>query len=350
MAIYKIRKRNGAIVTFERSKIEKAVKSAIEAVGGTDFSRVSEMTDKILELAESASKGGIPDVETVQDCVEKILIKEGHDEVAKAYILYREKRNEARQDRQIVVEVGKTMDDYLRNIDWRINENANIGYSIGGLILKNSEKITANYWLSHIYPTEVGNIHRNGDVHIHDLGMFTGYCAGWSLRALLEEGFNGVPNKIESKPPKNLQAAVNQMVNFIGVLQNEWAGAQAFSSFDTYLAPFVHKFKEETEKEIETFGLKFDTEAARKEYVDARVYKYVQQNLQNFIFGMNTPSRWGTQTPFSNITLDWVCPADLKDKALHLGGYEAGTYKKKFSELQEEMDLINKVLIELYTA
>ncbi len=350
MAIYKIRKRNGTIVTFERQKIENALKKAIEAVDGTDFSRVSEMTDKIISIAETKTGGGIPDVETVQDSVEEVLIKEGHDTVAKAYILYREKRNEARADRKVVVEVGKTMDDYLGNLDWRINENANIGYSIGGLILKNSEKITANYWLSHIYPAEVGNIHRNGDVHIHDLGMFTGYCAGWSLRALLEEGFNGVPNKIESSPPKNLQSAVNQMVNFIGVLQNEWAGAQAFSSFDTYLAPFVHKYRKETEADVREYGMSFPNPEAEKAYVDDKVYKYVQQNLQNFIFGMNTPSRWGTQTPFSNITLDWVCPEDLRDKALHLGGYDAGTYEKKFGELQEEMDLINRVLIELYTA
>ena len=350
MAIYKIRKRNGSIVTFDRTKIEKAIQGAIEAVGGTDFSRVSAFVDQVIMRVEEKIGKDIPNVEFVQDTVEEVLIKDGHDSVAKAYIVYREKRAEARSDKLIVVEVGKTMDDYLKNIDWRINENANIGYSIGGLILKNSEKITANYWLSHIYPPEVGNIHRNGDVHIHDLGMFTGYCAGWSLRALLEEGFNGVPNKIESRPPKNLQAAVNQMVNFIGVLQNEWAGAQAFSSFDTYLAPFVHKFKEETIADIDTFKLNFANETDKKTYVDAKVYKYVQQNLQNFIFGMNTPSRWGTQTPFSNITLDWVCPTDLADKALHLGGYEAGTYKLKFSELQEEMDLINRVLIELYTA
>ncbi len=350
MAIYKIRKRNGSIVTFDRSRIEQAITRAIEAVGGDDFSRVSYFVDQIILLAETKTGKNIPGIELIQDCVEEILIKDGHDTIAKAYILYREKRNEARQDEAVIVEVGKTMEDYLNNLDWRINENANIGYSIGGLILKNSEKITANYWLSHIYPTEVGNIHRNGDVHIHDLWMFTGYCAGWSLRALLEEGFNGVPNKIESSPPKNLQAAVNQMINFIGVLQNEWAGAQAFSSFDTYLAPFVHKYKEDCIQDIETYGISFHSEIAQKQFIDDKVYKYVQQNLQNFVFGMNTPSRWGTQAPFSNITLDWICPDDLKEKALHLGGYDAGTYKKKFSELQEEMDLINRVLIEIYIA
>ncbi len=351
MTIYKVRKRNGTIISFDRTKIEKAIRNAIEGVGGTDFSRVAHFTDQVIaQVEEKVGSAKLPDIEMIQDTVEEVLIKEGHDTLAKAYIVYREKRSAARADQAVVVEVGKTMDDYLQNIDWRINENANIGYSIGGLILKNSEKITANYWLSHIYPAEVGNIHRNGDVHIHDLGMFTGYCAGWSLRQLLEEGFNGVPNKIESMPPKNLQSAVNQMVNFIGVLQNEWAGAQAFSSFDTYLAPFVHKFKEEVVAEIESFKLTFESEAKRKEYIDLKAYKHVQQNLQNFIFGMNTPSRWGTQTPFSNITLDWVCPDDLQDKALHLGGYDAGLYKKKFSELQEEMDLINRVLIEVYTA
>lgn len=320
MAIYKVRKRNGTIVSFDRMKIENALKKAIEGVGGTDFSRVASITNQIIvRIEEKVGSATLPDIEMIQDTVEEVLIKEGHDTLAKAYIVYRAKRAGARADQAVVVEVGKTMDDYLQNIDWRINENANIGYSIGGLILKNSEKITANYWLSHIYPTEVGNIHRNGDVHIHDLGMFTGYCAGWSLRQLLEEGFNGVPNKIESHPPKHLQSAVNQMVNFIGVLQNEWAGAQAFSSFDTYLAPFVHKFKEELSDELDAYKIHFDSPQKKKEYINHKAYKHVQQNLQNFIFGMNTPSRWGTQTPFSNITLDWVCPDDLKDKALHLG-------------------------------
>lgn len=224
MAIYKVRKRNGTIVSFDRTKIENALKKAIEGVGGTDFSRLLSITNQIIvRIEEKVGSATLPDIEMIQDTVEEVLIKEGHDTLAKAYIIYRAKRAGARADQAVVVEVGKTMDDYLQNIDWRINENANIGYSIGGLILKNSEKITANYWLSHIYPTEVGNMHRNGDVHIHDLGMFTGYCAGWSLRQLLEEGFNGVPNKIESHPPKHLQSAVNQMVNFIGVLQNEWA-------------------------------------------------------------------------------------------------------------------------------
>ena len=350
MTLYKVRKRNGAIVTFDRAKIEQAIQKAIESVGGNDFSEISTLTDRVIERVKETSKKTIPSIEHIQDAVEEALIKAWHDSVAKAYILYRKSREEVRRDQAVIVEVGKTMEDYLEHLDWRINENANIGYSIGWLILKNSEKITANYWLSHIYSQEVGDAHRNGDYHIHDLGMFTGYCAGWSLRMLLEEGFNGVPNKIESSPPKNLQSAVNQMINFFWVLQNEWAWAQAFSSFDTYLAPFVHKYREELEHDIETFGMTFPSEEDRAKYLTQKVEKYVSQNLQNLIFGLNTPSRWGTQTPFTNITLDWVCPEDLRDKALHLWGYEAWPYKKKFSELQTEMDIINKVLLDVYVA
>jgi ribonucleoside-triphosphate reductase len=218
------------------------------------------------------------------------------------------------------------------------------------LILGISGKIVANYWLSHVYPSEVGNAHRNGDYHIHDLDMFAGYCAGWSLRQLLEEGFNGLDNRVQSAPPRNLQAAVNQMINFFGTLQNEWAGAQAFSSFDTYLAPFVHKFEMELEDDMKLSGATFESEEKRKAYIDLKTYKYVKQQLQNFIFGLNVPSRWGTQTPFTNITLDWTCPEDLKEKSLMLGGIESGYYHKKFSELEKEMKLINRVLIEVYTA
>jgi anaerobic ribonucleoside-triphosphate reductase len=350
MAVYKIRKRNGAIVTFERAKIENALTKAIEAVGGDDFSRVAEMTDKIVGRAEEKVGGSIPDVETVQDCVEEILIKEGHDTVAKAYILYREKRSEARNDRDIVVEVGKTMDEYLDRTDWRVNANANSGYSLGGLILNTSGKITANYWLSHVYPADIGTGHRNGDYHIHDLDMFSGYCAGWSLRQLLEEGFNGMPNRIESAPPRNLQAAINQMINFLGTLQNEWAGAQAFSSFDTYLSPFVHKYSEEIRADIVRHGVTFETDAAKEKYVEDKTYAYVVQQMQNFVFGLNVPSRWGTQTPFTNITLDWTCPDDLKNTALHLGGYEVGTYAKTYGELDHERKLVNRALLEVYAS
>lgn len=350
MAIFKIKKRNGSIDTFERAKIEEAIKKAIEASGWKDFTEVPKLVDEIIEKTEIATGKNIPDIELVQDKVEEVLIKHWHDTVSKNYILYRQRRSEVRQDRNVIVEVWKTMEEYLENLDWRINENANIGYSIGWMILKNSEKITANYWLSHIYPAEVGNAHRNWDYHIHDLGMFTWYCAGWSLRMLLEEWFNWVPNKIESSPPKNLQSAVNQMINFFWVLQNEWAWAQAFSSFDTYLAPFVHKYEELLENDISKYDLKFDSEVKKQEYIDEMTYKYVTQNLQNLVFGLNTPSRWWTQTPFTNITLDWVCPEDLKDKALYLWWYDKWPYKMKYWELKKEMDVINRVLIEIYTA
>ncbi|MDD5377234.1 MAG: ribonucleoside triphosphate reductase [Candidatus Gracilibacteria bacterium] len=350
MAIYKARKRNGAIVTFDRTKIEYAIHAAIEAVGGTDFSRVSSFVDQIIMRVEEKTGSDIPNIELIQDTVEEVLIKDGHDTVAKAYIVYRAKRAEARSDEAIVVEVGKTMNEYLEKSDWRVNANANSGYSLGGLILNTSGKITANYWLSHIYPSEVGNAHRNGDYHIHDLDMFSGYCAGWSLRQLLEEGFNGMPNRIESAPPRNLQAAVNQMINFLGTLQNEWAGAQAFSSFDTYLSPFVHKYSEEVREDIEKYRIAFESEAEKEAYVEDKTYSYTLQQMQNFVFGLNVPSRWGTQTPFTNITLDWTCPEDLAEKGLHLGGYDKGEYTKKYGELDRERAIVNKALLEVYAA
>ena len=350
MALYKIRKRNGAIVTFNRAKIEQAIQKAIEAVGGEDFSRVTVLADEVIARAVEHAGNDLPNVEMIQDSVEEILIKHGHDSVAKAFILYREKRSETRTDRSVVVEVGKTMEEYLNRSDWRVNANANSGYSLGGMLLNTSGKITANYWLSHIYPPEVGNTHRNGDYHIHDLDMFSGYCAGWSLRQLLEEGFNGMPNRIESAPPRNLQAAVNQMINFLWTLQNEWAGAQAFSSFDTYLSPYVHKHELELRRDIEEFGMTFENEAAKEKYVEEKTYSYVYQQMQNFVFGLNVPSRWGTQTPFTNITLDWTCPEDLAEKGLHLGGYEKGEYVKKFGELDKERAIINKALLEVYAA
>ena len=321
MAIYKIRKRNGTIVSFEKEKIFQAIGDARNTVGEPKHLDIESLTDEVIKNTESlikTQKKSIPDVEDIQDQVEKVLIKYGYDALAKSYIVYREKRAQARKIKNVVVEVDKTMDEYLHHLDWRVNENANSGYSIGGLILKNSEKIVANYWLSNIYPENIGNAHRNGDYHIHDLGMFAPYCAGWSLRQLLEEGFNGVPGKLNSGPPKHLQSAVNQMVNFLGTLQNEWAGAQAFSSFDTYLAPFVHKYRAELEKKLEKTNANFATEKEKSDYLYRETYKYTKQQLQNFIFNMNVPSRWGTQTPFSNITLDWKCPEDMKDKALLL--------------------------------
>ncbi len=350
MAIYKVRKRNWAIVDFDISKIEKAIRLAFESVGIVNDDDLKLVTSKIVKAVDKKIWKEIPSVETIQDIVEEVLMQEWYENVAKNYILYRQKRAESRATKNVVVEVWNTMDEYLQQSDWRVNANANQGYSLGWLILNVSWKVIANYWLSHIYPAEIWSAHRNWDMHIHDLDMFSWYCAGWSLRQLLEEWFNGLTNRVQSAPPKNLQATVNQMINFFWTLQNEWAGAQAFSSFDTYLAPFVHKFKTELEEDMTTSGAHFETEAKKKEYIDNKTYKYVKQQLQNFIFWLNVPSRRGTQTPFTNITLDWKCPEDLKEKALMLWGIENWYYCKKFWELEEEMKLINRVLIEVYTA
>ncbi len=345
MAAHKVQKRNGAIVDFDAKKIEKAIFAAAKAAGGKDFNEAQKLTADVVSELEKADV--VPTVEEVQDLVEKILIKAGHPTTAKAYILYREKRAEQRADRDVVVEVEKTIDEYLNRLDWRVNANSNQGYSLGGMILNTAGKVTANYWLSHIYPKNVGDAHRNGDYHIHDLDMFSGYCAGWSLRALLEEGFNGLIGKTESRPPKHLSSAVSQMVNFLGSLQNEWAGAQAFSSFDTYLAPFVKKYALETEESLEKTGAQFETAEARQNYIDRKTFDYVYQNVQSFVFNLNVPSRWGTQTPFTNITLDWTCPEDLREKRLLLGGEP---FELKFGELQKEMDVINRAFIEVMTA
>ncbi|OGH69906.1 MAG: ribonucleoside triphosphate reductase [Candidatus Magasanikbacteria bacterium RIFCSPHIGHO2_01_FULL_47_8] len=249
-----------------------------------------------------------------------------------------------KSESQFTVEVQKTIAEYLYRLDWRVNANSNQGYSLGGMILNTSGKVIANYWLEQIYPKLIGDAHRAGDFHIHDLDMLSGYCAGWSLRVLLEEGFNGVPDKIESAAPKHLSSAVAQMVNFLGTLQNEWAGAQAFSSFDTYLAPFVKKYEMEMRDDIMKNGITFPTPEAMEKYIAAKVYEYVYQNMQSFVFNLNIPSRWGTQTPFTNITLDWTVPDDLKEKRLILGGKEFGF---TFAELQKEMDIINQAFIEV---
>lgn len=240
------------------------------------------------------------------------------------------------------IKAKETFEEYLSKSDWRVNENANQGYSLGGMILNTSGKVTANYWLSHVYPEVVGLAHREGWMHIHDLSMFAGYCAGWSLRQLLEEGFNGVANKIDSTPPKNMAGAVGQMVNFLGTLQNEWAGAQAFSSFDTYLAPYVRKYAEELMEELKDMAAANPKELEL--YVEKKTYKYVYDCVQVFVFNLNVPSRWGTQTPFTNITLDWTCPPDLKDRRLLLGGQP---FKYTFGELEKEMQMINKAYIEV---
>lgn len=348
MQIFKIKKRNWSIVTFDITKIENAIKKAIESVWWTDFSEVTSLSKSAVNLTAKRVWKNIPTVEDIQDAVEESLIKAGHDKVAKSYILYRQKRTEDRSDRNVVVEVVDTMNEYLDKSDWRVNANANSGYSLWWLILNVSGKVTANYWLSHIYPAEIGNAHRNWDIHIHDLDMFSGYCAWWSLRQLLEEWFNWVGTRTDSAPAKNLQAAVNQMINFLGTLQNEWAWAQAFSSFDTYLAPFVHKYEEHLREELNQIWANFDNEDAKEKYVYDKTYEYVYQQMQNFIFGLNVPSRWWTQTPFTNITLDFVCPEDLKEKALFLGWINAWYYKKKYGELKKEMRIINKALLDVY--
>jgi anaerobic ribonucleoside-triphosphate reductase len=348
MQLFKIKKRNGSIVTFDVEKIELAIKKAIESVWWTDFSEIAKLAKYSVKLVSKKIGKNIPNVEDIQDAVEESLIKAWLSRVAKSYILYRQKRTENRSDRNVVVEVVDTMNEYLEKSDWRVNANANSGYSLGGLILNVSWKVTANYWLSHIYPAEVWNEHRNWDIHIHDLDMFCWYCAWWSLRQLLEEWFNWVWTRTDSAPAKNLQAAVNQMINFLWTLQNEWAWAQAFSSFDTYLAPFVHKYSENIREELLELNAKFETEDAREEYIYNKTYEYVYQQMQNFIFWLNVPSRWWTQTPFTNITLDFVCPSDLKDKALFLWGIKSGYYKKKYWELENEMRIINKALIDVY--
>lgn len=346
MPIYKVQKRNGAIVDFDLEKIQAAIGKAAEAVGKKDDIAEFVLAKDVQVELEERFPDRIPAVEDVQDIVEQKLIQFDYPEIAKAYILYREKRREARADKNVVVEVAKTVQEYLDRSDWRVNANSNQGYSLGGLILNTAGNVIANYWLSHIYPKAIGDAHRNADLHIHDLDMFSGYCAGWSLRTLLEEGFNGVPNKIESAPPKHLSSAVSQMVNFLGTLQNEWAGAQAFSSFDTYMAPFVKKYAMELEEDIKRYGMKFQSKKARQKYIDEKTYDYVHQNIQSFVFNLNIPSRWGTQTPFTNITLDWDCPVDLREKRLLLGGKP---FAYTFGELQKEMDIVNRAFIEVMT-
>ena len=344
MPLYKVQKRNGSIVDFELGKIEHAIAKSAEAIGENDPVIPKTLVKEVEVALEEQYGDQIPTVEQIQDVVEDVLIRFDYAEMAKAYILYREKRREVREDKNVVVEVQKTINEYLGKLDWRVNENANQGYSLGGLILNTAGNVVANYWLSHIYPKNVGEAHRNGDYHIHDLAMFSGYCAGWSLRVLLEEGFNGVPNKIESAPPKHLSSAVSQMVNFLGTLQNEWAGAQAFSSFDTYMAPFVKKKELELREKMKQYGMKFSGKKAEEKYIAEEVYNYVYQNLQSFVFNLNIPSRWGTQTPFTNITLDWDCPEDMKEKRLLLGGKP---FEYTFGELQKEMDVVNRAFIEV---
>jgi ribonucleoside-triphosphate reductase len=321
-----VAKRSGEVQRYDRSKIEVAVAKAFEAVGQ---SPEAETLAKVVGLVEAKLRvlmagrhpNSIPAIEEIQDLVETALVETGEAAAAKAYILYRAKHDAMRDAARLMLDISSTMDGYLSQADWRVKENANVNYSLGGLILHNSGTITANYWLKNIYPEDIASAHREADFHIHDLSMFSGYCAGWSLRALIAEGLGGIPDKISSKPASHLSTLVQQMVNFLGVLQNEWAGAQALSSFDTYLAPFVKK--------------------------DKLGENEVRQCMQSFLFGVNTPSRWGSQAPFTNITLDWVCPADLRDKEAVVGGKGAGF---PYGDCQEEMDLVNKVFIDLMLA
>lgn len=313
-----VRKRDGRRVPFDANKIRNAVVKAGKATEEFNQFEAELLTVQVIKVLCHSYRGGIPSIEQIQDIVEHVLITSNYYKTARAYIVYREQHTKLREDRRTLIDVFSSVNEYLDRMDWRINANANQGYSLGGLILNVSGKVIANYWLSHVYTTEAGDAHRNADIHIHDLDMLSGYCAGWSLRRLLEEGFNGVPGKVEASAPKHLSSAVGQMVNFLGTLQNEWAGAQAFSSFDTYLAPFVH--------------------------IDKLSYDDVLQQVQEFVFNLNVPSRWGTQTPFTNVTFDWVCPEDLVWQHPVIGGKEVDF---TYGELQDEMDLINRAFIEV---
>ncbi len=314
-------KRSGALVPFDAGKIRSAMERAGAASGEFSGGEAELLALQTVKVLAHRFAGRIPSIEEIQDVVEQALTSANHFATARAYIVYREQRARLRRDANTVVDVVASIDEYLERADWRVNANANQGYSLGGLILNVSGKVTANYWLSHVYPPEVGQAHRDGDIHIHDLDMLSGYCAGWSLRTLLTEGLNGVPGKVEAGPPKHLSSAVGQIVNFLGTLQNEWAGAQAFSSFDTYMAPFVRK--------------------------DRLSYDDVRQSIQELIYNLNVPSRWGTQTPFTNLTFDWVCPDDLKEQVPVVGGVEMDF---RYGDLQAEMDVINRAYMEVMTA
>jgi ribonucleoside-triphosphate reductase len=317
---HSIVKRGGVPAPFDSSKIRSAIARAGSATGEFDGEEADRLAIQAVKVVAHRFADAAPHIEQVQDIVEQVLLAADHVGTARAYIVYREKRGQARQDRNTVVDVAASINEYLNRTDWRVNANANQGYSLGGLILNLSGKVVANYWLSHVYPPEVGRAHREGDIHIHDLDMLAGYCAGWSLRTLLTEGLNGVPGKVEAGPPKHLSSAVGQIVNFLGTLQNEWAGAQAFSSFDTYMAPFVRK--------------------------DRLSYGDVLQSIQELIYNLNVPSRWGTQTPFTNLTFDWTCPEDLRDQVPTVGGEEMDF---TYGDLQSEMDMINRAYIEVMT-
>ncbi len=318
----RIRKRDGSEAVFDASKIRNAILKAGQATGEFDGDEARLLTAQVMKvLTHAGIPHGIPGIERIQDIVEQALISANHLQTARAYIVYREQHKKLREDRRTLLDVSASVGEYLERSDWRVSANANQGYSLGGLILNTSGKMIANYWLSHVYPPEIGQAHREAHIHIHDLDMLAGYCAGWSLRSLLHEGLNGVPGRVEAGPPRHMSSAVGQIVNFLGTLQNEWAGAQAFSSFDTYMAPFVRK--------------------------DNLGYDQVRQYIQELIYNLNVPSRWGTQTPFTNLTFDWVCPEDLREQIPIIGGQEMPF---SYGELQAEMDLINRAYIEVMSA
>ncbi|MDH3319360.1 MAG: ribonucleoside triphosphate reductase [Betaproteobacteria bacterium] len=314
-------KRDGTLAPFDAAKIATALGHAGAATGEFGEAQAGALAAQAVKVIAHRFAAATPTIENIQDVAEQVLIAADFLATARAYIVYREQHKRLRADRRTVVDVAASMNEYLERQDWRINANANQGYSLGGLILNVAGKVTANYWLSHVYPPEAGQAHREGDIHIHDLDMLAGYCAGWSLRTLLAEGLNGVPGKVEASPARHLSSAVGQIVNFLGTLQNEWAGAQAFSSFDTYLAPYVRK--------------------------DRLSYAEVKQSIQELVYNLNVPSRWGTQTPFTNLTFDWTCPEDLKAQVPVIGGEDmAFTY----GDLAAEMQMINRAYIEVMTA
>ncbi|NTW41916.1 MAG: ribonucleoside triphosphate reductase, partial [Cellulomonadaceae bacterium] len=313
-------KRDGATQGFDARRIGSAIARAGAATGELTAEAATDLCGTVV-AALTAHGATHPHVEHVQDEVEQALLAAGHTRTARAYISYRDAHERLRADARTVVEVGSSINEYLDRSDWRVNANANQGYSLGGLILNTAGKVTANYWLSHVYPPGIGRAHRDGDLHIHDLDMLSGYCAGWSLRTLLTEGFNGVPGKVDARPPRHLGSAIGQIVNFLGTMQNEWAGAQAFSSFDTYMAPFIR--------------------------VDNLTYAEVHQGIQELVYNLNVPSRWGTQTPFTNLTFDWTCPEDLREQVPLVGGEPVDF---TYGDLQVEMDMVNRAYIEVMTA
>ena len=317
--MYQVIKRDGKITAFDLAKISGAIKQAFDACERQYNDNIIDfLALKVTAEFEPKIKDQLIAVEDIQDSVESVLVQAGYADVAKSYILYRRQHEKMRNMKSTILDYKDVVDQYVKEIDWRVKENSTVTYSVGGLILSNSGAITANYWLSEIYDDEIANAHRNADIHLHDLSMLTGYCAGWSLRQLIKEGLGGIPGKITSSPASHLATLCNQMVNFLGIMQNEWAGAQAFSSFDTYLAPFVK--------------------------VDHLDYDQVKKCIESFVYGVNTPSRWGTQAPFSNITLDWTVPADLAEQNCIVGGKEMDF---KYKDCKAEMDMVNKAFIEI---